>query len=974
MRNNFNFKLLIISLLIICNLFFLFSNITSSQLIKAIDYDPVSIFIENKDKVDYQKGNLIIKFKDINIDYEKLSKELNIEIEKINEDFDKVIFKESEYETEEILEILNKHKGVDYAEPNYAYEMAAIPQNEPYYIDQWGLSNSSYGINVGAVWDKTHGLNTTVVAIIDSGIDYNHPDLINQVWVNEDEIIGNGIDDDENGYIDDYYGWSFDDNINNPIDTHGHGTHIAGIIAAEANGYGGVGVAPDVQIMALKVIAEDGKFYSDSIMEAIDYAIAKGVKIFNFSFGSPTYNQSFYDKLNSSNALFICAAGNDGNNNDISSFYPSGYDLDNIIAVASIDKTGSISTFSNYGKNTVDIAAPGGSILSTHLNNKYAYVNGTSMATPFVVGVTALVYGANPYLDILELKGYLLDNTKALPFLEGKVATNGLIDASSAYNQLTDYVAFEGGNGTDEDPYLISTPIQLNAIRNHLSASYRMLNDIDLYADTSLETGLFYDGGLGWEPIGDINAPFTGKLDGSDYTIKGLIMERESSSNVGVFGYIENATIHNLKIGMSSFRGMNNVGGLVGYLKNSNISKVGIFDTAIYGSGTYLGGIVGLNEYGVINITYNNAIVVASGENSIAGGIVGFSKHGIINNSFNLGIIMGNIVGGIVGETFGGNISLVYNLNNNLVGIIGGNVHDAVNIGTTDTVISDSGIAYKNGENVSYTYTIDIKTATSMMKAESYPNFDFTNIWKVNIEDFISLKDIIYREVMGVSITSGNIELEGYGTTKRLMLNFNPNNASNKNVSWESLDNNVVEVDQYGLITVVGKGETEIIVKTLNGKYQDAIAVTVNKVLFDISVEKSNMVIQKNYDQQIKVIFNPIDVPNQNVTYVSSNTDVATVDGEGKVYGVGLGTATITITSEDEGYQTIVNVTICEGADLNNDGKVSVTDLIKLRRYLAGLETFDDMQKGAADINHDGKVTLTDLVRLRRYLAGMGEL
>ncbi len=981
MKNKFNLKLLVITTFIIGSLFFLINGkLPNSKLDIVVKYDPVANFINNKDKVDYQEESLIVKFKEDNQDYyEKLRNELNIKIENIDANFNKVIFEEEEYTTEEILKILNDYETVEYAEPDYVFKKVGFPSEEPEYLYQWGLNSDDYGINVVPVWEQTYGMDTTVVAVIDTGINYSHPDLVNQVWTNSGEIRNNGIDDDNNGYIDDYYGWSFDIGNNDPFDIDGHGTHVAGIIAAENNGVGIVGVAPRVKVMGLRVSDDEGQLYLSSILEAVNYALDKGVKIFNFSFGSYSYVQSFYDLIDESDALFICAAGNGGadeigDDNDIDPFYPASYENKNIISVAATDYYGNISEFSNYGNVSVDIAAPGYDILSTYLGNDYVFMSGTSMAAPFVTGMTALIYGTSPDISLLQLRGHILNNATELPNLINKVVTNGIVNTINSYNSLLSDVPFEGGTGTNENPYLISTVEQLNAIRNNLSASYKIINSIELYASTALETGLFYNSGLGWKPIGTSSKPFTGKIDGAGNSIFGLFINREETSNVGLFGYTENATIDKLVMEMSVINAKSNVGGLIGYAKNSNISRIGVFDTVIDGSGTYIGGIAGISENSTIDRTYSNSVVLGDEIAGIAGGLVGLNNTGFIINSFNLGAIKAKTTGGIAGETFGGSISLVYNLNESLVGIIGGNISDAINIGELDTVNSSTGTAVKDGKNINYTYTIDIKTNISMMNMASYPNFDFTNIWQSNIGNFIYLKDVTYWPVSGVISTLSDINLEGYGTTQQLILKFNPNNASNKNVTWESIDPLIATVDKYGIVTAVSEGSTQIIVRTLDGRYSDTINVNVENKLLGISLEENDIFIPIDYSKKMNVIFYPDSAPNKNVTYVSSNNNVVTVDTEGNIYGVAPGTATIKVTSEEENYEDVATVTVYMKADLNGDSNVTTTDLVKLRRYLAGLETLDKTKIHAADINHDGNVTATDLVKLRKYLAGMGEL
>ena len=234
-----------------------------------------------------------------------------------------------------------------------------------------------------------------------TGVDYNHEDLRNQMWVNSGEIPGDGIDNDGNGYVDDVYGYDFHNNNGDPMDSNGHGTHCAGTIGAEAgNSIGVAGVSWKPQIMALKFLGASGGSTADAI-RALDYAVMMGAQISSNSWGGGGYSQALVDAIDAAaeaNHLFIVAAGNDGRDNEITPTYPCSYDRPNMICVASTDSANDISSFSNWGTTVVHIAAPGSRIYSTYPNNQYEFLSGTSMATPHVSGVAALVLD---YVDTL---------------------------------------------------------------------------------------------------------------------------------------------------------------------------------------------------------------------------------------------------------------------------------------------------------------------------------------------------------------------------------------------------------------------------------------------------------------------------------------------------------------------------------------------------------------------------------------------
>jgi len=272
---------------------------------------------------------------------------------------------------EEALEIYRNDPDVEYAEPNYLRYATATP-NDPFFGNLWGLDNGAdTDIDAPEAWDITTGSSSVVVAVLDSGVDYNHPDLAANIWTNPGEIPGNGVDDDGNGFIDDVNGWDFVDNDNNPMDTADHGTHVAGTIAATGNNSTGItGVTWTANVMVLKFIDTTGSGTVADEVAAIDYAIANGANIINASFGSFAFSDSEKDAISRAgpaSILFVAAAGNESWDNDADPLiknYPSSYDLDNIIAVAASDQNDNLASFSNFGATTVDVAAPGTDIYS----------------------------------------------------------------------------------------------------------------------------------------------------------------------------------------------------------------------------------------------------------------------------------------------------------------------------------------------------------------------------------------------------------------------------------------------------------------------------------------------------------------------------------------------------------------------------------------------------------------------------------
>ncbi len=284
-----------------------------------------------------------------------------------------------DHSMKDALKAYLENPEVEYAEPNYIVNAALTP-NDPNLYKLWGLNNtgqtggtSDADIDAVEAWDITTGSNNVVIAVIDSGVAINsnisvgHPELTDNIWTNPGETsCTDSIDNDGNGYIDDCYGWDFVDNDNDPMDYAGHGTHVAGTIAAIGNNNQGItGVMWDASIMPLRFLDATGSGNTADAVSAIIYASENGAHIINNSWGGGGFSQALEDAINASNTLIVCAAGNSGSNNDTNPFYPASYSSDNIISVAATDHNDNLAYFSNYGASSVDIAAPGVNIYST---------------------------------------------------------------------------------------------------------------------------------------------------------------------------------------------------------------------------------------------------------------------------------------------------------------------------------------------------------------------------------------------------------------------------------------------------------------------------------------------------------------------------------------------------------------------------------------------------------------------------------
>ena len=324
--------------------------------------------------------------------------------------------------------------NINTASDQGADNSVASRPNDPLLSGNWALD----AVDAFSAWQVATG-EDIVIAVVDTGVDVNHKDLDDNIWVNKGEIAGDGIDNDGNGFIDDVNGWNFtnDGAANNPNDVHSHGTHVAGIIAAEAdNGYGIAGVAPDAEIMAVKVLNDRGSGSSSDVAAGIRYAVDNGADIVNLSLGSSRLSSSIeaaVEYAQANGVLVVAAAGNSGRSE---AGYPARLteSLDNVISVAATDKNGKVASFSNYSESgtTVDLAAPGVSIRSTTPDDRFGNKSGTSMATPVVAAAAAVIWSANPEWTYDQVIEVLESTVSDLANTSKPNATNGILDLGAA--------------------------------------------------------------------------------------------------------------------------------------------------------------------------------------------------------------------------------------------------------------------------------------------------------------------------------------------------------------------------------------------------------------------------------------------------------------------------------------------------------------------------------------------------------------
>lgn len=394
------------------------------------------------------------------------------------ETFSTVFGEFAEFEADEqVVASLRSHQGIEYVERNDQHYIDPIEDqsegnyqpSDDLYSQQWALKNTGevndppspifeflkelFGIDLGIdtdkgkagvdmnaekAWTLMTGDPRLKIAIIDTGVDYTHPDLAGNMWVNKAEANGlPGVDDDQNGFVDDIHGYDFANNDGDPMDRHSHGTHCAGVIAAAHNNKGIVGLMSEVQIVAIKFLGRFGSGDTSDAIKSIDYAIKAGVHIMSNSWGGGLYKQAVFDAITAAKnhgIVFVAAAGNNGKNNDHKAFYPASYDVENIIRVGAISSSGKKASFSNYGAKMVDVFAPGVKILSTVRGGRYKKYSGTSMATPYVSAALGLLLASEmnnseSLMSFGEIRKRLVTTSVPEPGLGNYSLSGGRVDA-----------------------------------------------------------------------------------------------------------------------------------------------------------------------------------------------------------------------------------------------------------------------------------------------------------------------------------------------------------------------------------------------------------------------------------------------------------------------------------------------------------------------------------------------------------------
>jgi subtilisin family serine protease len=394
---------------------------------------------------------------------------------------------------EQALKSLSQRSDVlHYVEPVYIVHAFDTVPNDPNYGNLYGMPQ----INAPQAWDEHQGDQEFVIAVIDTGVDYTHPDLVDNIWTNPGEIAGNGIDDDGNGYIDDMHGYDFYDYNADPMDGNGHGTHCSGTIGGVGNNNVGVaGVNWRCRIAAAQFLGASGSGSIDGAIDAIEYCAINQFKVSNNSWGGGGYSQAMFDVVQAAGDdfghIFVAAAGNSGSNG---ASYPGAMACDNLLCVAATDSNENLASFSQYHITEVDLGAPGVDIQSTTPGNNYSYYSGTSMATPHVAGGVALVYSVMGNATASEVIDIILSTTRPISSLSGRCVTGGVLNVEDALGAtfLGPQITMVSSVPAELDPGIaLQVRVQVNPREDDLvdgSIALRYRSESGLWSTTAMDS------------------------------------------------------------------------------------------------------------------------------------------------------------------------------------------------------------------------------------------------------------------------------------------------------------------------------------------------------------------------------------------------------------------------------------------------------------------------------------------------------
>lgn len=779
------------------------------------------------------------------------------------------------------LQALLADPAVEFAEPNFILTTQDHAQpNDPRFNQLWGLNNTAQtnaDVNALQAWHSQTG-SDVVVAVVDSGLDFNHPEFASNVWTNPNEIANNGIDDDGNGYVDDVRGWDFVNNDNNPMDDNNHGTHVAGTIAAQGNnGIGVVGVNWNARIMPLKFMNNLGRGTVANAISAINYAVANGAVVSNHSWGGTGFSTALSNAIARANVaghLVIAAAGNSGNNSDISPIFPGAFDLPNIISVAATDQNDGLANFSNFGANSVDLGAPGVAIVSTVRNGNYASFNGTSMATPHVVGAAALLLAQNPALEAPELKAAILNSVDPVNSLAGRSVTGGRLNIAQALLQVAPTVnidvspisaqieigqtqQFTASGGTTPYTWSVNNPVVASINNNSVLTA--------LNAGTVQVTAMDANGDSGASGNITITIPTISVTPGNQFIPQGQTLQLFASGGTPPYSWnVANSLVANIS-----------TGGLLSALAGG-VTQV---------TATDANGISGNTQITVTQLAASpTSATMAVGQTlqfSASGGSTPYSWS--VNNTAVASI---NAITGLLTATNLGTAQVSVTDNTGRTDTTGNiNIVDTPVIATPVAVmqVGDSQTLTVAGGLAPYTWNSS-NSAVASINANGFVSASSAGSTVITVTDSIGNSS----NSTTIAVRSVTVSPQAQALLIGETLQFSAAGGAAP-YTWSVSDLAVASIDTNGLLTALNQGAVSVTVTDADGIGATSGLISVNIVAINVNAAVVNVNVGATLQFGASGGIAPY-------SWSVDNTAIATIDANGLLSGIADGSVTVTAT------------------------------------------------------------------------------
>jgi subtilisin family serine protease len=792
------------------------------------------------------------------------------------------------------LQSLLADPAVEFAEPNYVLttQNHVVP-NDPRFNQLWGLNNTAQpgaDANVMEAWHTQTG-GDVVVAVIDSGLALSHREFTNNVWVNPNEIRNNGIDDDGNGYVDDWRGWDFVNNDNYPLDDNDHGSHTSGTIAAQGdNGIGVVGVNWRAKIMPLKFMNNFGRGTIANAIQAIEYAVANGAKISNHSWGGTGFSTALSNAIAAANRaghLVVAAAGNSGNNSDNLPIYPAAYNLPNIISVAATDRNDRLATFSNFGARSVDLGAPGVDIVSTIRNSNYASFSGTSMATPHVTGAAALLLAQNPVLTAAQLKAAIMNSVDPIAALNGRSVSGGRLNITQALAQIAPAVnidvtpangqleigqtlQFTAAGGTAPYSWSVDNPAVANINANGVLTA--------LNAGTVQVTATDANGDSGSSGNITITIPVISVSPGNPSIAQGQTIQMAASGGNAPFSW----SVANPSVATISANGL--LAGLAG-----GVTQV---------TATDANGISGSTQVTITQLMVSpDTATLAVGQTlqfTATDGVVPYSwsvdntavasinaTTGLLTAA-NLGAAQVTVTDNTGRTNSTGNITVV---DTPVIAI----ANTVMGAGDSQTLSAAGGLApYTWGSSNPSVASVNANGfvsalaagATSITVTDSMSNSDSTTI---------TVKRVTVAPQLQAMVIGDSVQFNASGGTMPY--------------SWSVSDAAVASVDANGLLTALAQGSVQVTAMDADGISGTSASIAVNAVIITVTAPSANVSVGANLQFTASGGSAPY-------TWAVDDAAVASINASGLLSGLAAGTVTVIATDANGNMGASALVTV----------------------------------------------------------------